>query len=50
LVFLEIFDILNNFIETNSQKDVTMSIYQKLEDYWKLALDKTSALSAVLDP
>ncbi len=49
LVFLEMFDILNNFIETNSQKDVAISIYQKFEDYWKLALDETSTLSAVLD-
>ncbi|CAG8582481.1 12666_t:CDS:2 [Cetraspora pellucida] len=50
LLFLEIFDILNNFINSNSQNEVAKLILKKLEDYWNLALDKTSLLLAVLDP
>ncbi|CAG8482875.1 10054_t:CDS:2 [Cetraspora pellucida] len=50
LSFLGIFDILNNFINSNSQNEVAKLILKKLEDYWNLALDETSLLSAVLDP
>ncbi|CAG8458952.1 317_t:CDS:2 [Racocetra fulgida] len=49
LAFLEMFNMLSNFIKYNSQKEVAELIYKKLISYWKLALDETFILSAVFD-
>lgn len=51
LVFIGIFTALDRYLEAHLQQSmIASSISVKLDEYWSLYLDKSSSLSAILDP
>src|SRR5690242_17095106 len=51
LAFIGTFTTLDHYLDAQLQQSmIASSISVKLDEYWRLFLDKSSSLSAVLDP